>query len=263
MLDRLAAAREAQDRLVQDAAHELRTPLTSLRTNASVLRRVTKLSPYARDRLLDDVEGETAELGQLVDELAELALSQDRDEAEEPVELAALARRVAQRIHRRTGRLVLLDADESVVRGRRKGLERAVGNLLENAAKFDAGGDHPIEVHIRQGRVTVSDHGPGIDAADAGRVFDRFYRADTARALPGSGLGLAIVGDVAEARGGTGLRKDTAGRGSGGGLHREGGPAPGIGHAGHAGHGATRCMRSRSDGGPAANTEEAWKPVEP
>ncbi|MDQ0605125.1 two-component system sensor histidine kinase MprB [Streptomyces canus] len=214
MLDRLAAAREAQDRLVQDAAHELRTPLTSLRTNASVLRRVTELSPYARDRLLDDVEGETAELGQLVDELVELALARDREEPEEPVELFALARRAAQRVHRRTGRFVLLDVDESIVRGRRQGLERAVGNLLENAAKFDADGDDPIEVHVRQGRITVRDHGPGIDAADAERVFDRFYRADTARSLPGSGLGLAIVRDVAEAHGGTVFARTRPGGGA-------------------------------------------------
>ncbi|MCX5522520.1 HAMP domain-containing histidine kinase [Streptomyces bobili] len=214
MLDRLAAAREAQDRLVQDAAHELRTPLTSLRTNASVLRRVTELSPYARDRLLDDVEGETAELGQLVDELVELAMTRDREEPEEPVELSALARCAAQRVHRRTGRFVLLDVDESIVRGRRQGLERAVGNLLENAAKFDPDGDDPIEVHVRRGRITVRDHGPGIDAADAERVFDRFYRADTARSLPGSGLGLAIVRDVAEAHGGTVFARTRPGGGA-------------------------------------------------
>lgn len=62
MLGRLTAAREAQDRLVQDAAHELRTPPTSLNTNASVLRRIDELTPDARDRLLDDVQGETREL---------------------------------------------------------------------------------------------------------------------------------------------------------------------------------------------------------
>jgi two-component system sensor histidine kinase MprB len=87
-------------------------------------------------------------------------------------------------------------------------LERAVGNLLENAAKFDAvvgGGDgvEPVEVHICNGTITVFDRGPGIDAADALRVFDRFYRAEGARGLPGSGLGLAIVRDVAETHGGT------------------------------------------------------------
>lgn len=214
MLRRLAAARAAQERLVQDAAHELRTPLTSLSTNASVLRYVTELSPDDRDRLLDDVEGETRELSQLVDELVELALSQSRDEAEEPVELAGVASRAAQRVHRRTGRLIVLDADDCVIRGRRQGLERAVSNLLENAAKFDSNGDNPIEVHIRQGTITVSDRGPGIDSGDTERVFDRFYRADTARSVPGSGLGLAIVRDVAEMHGGTVFARTRSGGGA-------------------------------------------------
>ncbi len=215
MLDRLAAARAAQDRLVQDAAHELRTPLTRLRTNASVLRRIGELTPDARERLVADLQGETRELSHLVDELVELALSGRGDgavdPAEEPVALAAVAERVAERVRRRTGRAVRVDADGSVVRGRRQGLERAVGNLLENAAKFDGGDDgergdggrEPLEVHVEEGRVTVRDRGPGIDPADAERVFDRFYRADSARGLPGSGLGLAIVRDVAHAHGGT------------------------------------------------------------
>jgi two-component system, OmpR family, sensor histidine kinase MprB len=203
MLSRLAAARAAQDRLVQDAAHELRTPLTSLRTNASVLRRVDELAPDARRRLIDDVQGETRELSHLVDELVELALSQREQEPEEPVDLAAAAHDAAERVHRRTGRQVHIDTDGSVVQGRRHGLERAVGNLLENAAKFDGEGHDPIEVRIRRGMTTVTDHGPGIEAADAARVFDRFYRSDAARSLPGSGLGLSIVRDVAEAHGGT------------------------------------------------------------
>ncbi|RVX43740.1 two-component system sensor histidine kinase MprB [Nonomuraea polychroma] len=202
MLGRLAAAREDQERLVEDAAHELRTPLTSLRTNTSVLRRYTDLSPDARDRLLDDVEGEARELSHLADELVELALARYNDEDEAPVELAAVAHRAAERLRRRTGRPVRIDADDSVVRGRRQRLERAISNLLENAAKFDDDGTEPIEVRIRQGTITVSDRGPGMKPDDEARVFDRFYRADTARGLPGSGLGLAIVRDVAEAHGG-------------------------------------------------------------
>ncbi len=94
------------------------------------------------------------------------------------------------------------NADGPVVRGRPQALERAVGNLLENAAKFDADGDDPIEVRVRRGEITVRDRGPGIAAADISRVFDRFYRADSARGLAGSGLGLAIVHDVATAHGG-------------------------------------------------------------
>jgi two-component system sensor histidine kinase MprB len=203
MLGRLAGAREAQDRLVQDAAHELRTPLTSLRTNASVLRRFAELSPQARERLVDDVQGETRELSELVDELVELALSRRDDEAEGPVRLAMVAEHAAERLRRRTGRRVLVDADDSVVVGRRQALGRAVSNLLENAAKFDTEGREPTEVRIEGGTITVSDRGPGIGPGDAARVFDRFYRADNARGLPGSGLGLAIVRDTAEAHGGT------------------------------------------------------------
>ncbi|MFF5187701.1 ATP-binding protein [Streptomyces sp. NPDC000345] len=203
MLGRIAAAREAQERLVHDAAHELRTPLTSLRANATVLRRAGELTPDARERLIDDVESETRELGDLVDQLVELALARIHEEAEEPVELAEVARRAGRRVYRRTGRLVHVDADGSVVRGRPQALERAVGNLLENAAKFDPAGGDPLEIRVRRGAVTVSDRGPGIGAKDLPRVFDRFYRAESARGLPGSGLGLAIVRDVAEAHGGT------------------------------------------------------------
>ncbi len=201
MLERLATARAAQERLVQDAAHELRTPLTSLRTNAAVLRRYERLSPDARARLVDDVEGETRELSRLVDELVDLALSRHADEAQEPVALADVARRATDRVQRRTGREITVDADGTRVLGRPRALERAVGNLLENAVKFDGGG--PVEVRVRDGVVTVSDRGPGIDAADLPHVFDRFRRADTARGLPGSGLGLAIVADVAASHDGT------------------------------------------------------------
>lgn len=209
MLDRLAAAREAQDRLVQDAAHELRTPLTSLRTNASVLRRLDELPPDARERLVADLQGETRELSHLVDELVALALAGRGDgaAAEEPVALADVARRAADRVRRRSGREVRVDADGSVVRGHRAGLDRAVGNLLENAAKFDPGSadpeGEPLDVRVADGRIAVGDRGPGIAAVDAPHVFERFYRADTARGLPGSGLGLAIVADVARTHGGT------------------------------------------------------------
>jgi two-component system sensor histidine kinase MprB len=202
MLRRLAAARDAQDRLVQDAAHELRTPLTSLSTNASVLRRLDELAPEARARLVADVQGETRELSHLVEELVELALSRRSEEPEQDVALGEVAARAAERVERRSGRRITVDADGSRVRGRREALERAVGNLLENAVKFDADGTEDVVVRVRDGTTTVTDRGPGIAPGDAARVFDRFFRADTARGLPGSGLGLAIVRDVAEGHGG-------------------------------------------------------------
>ena len=214
MLARLADAREAQDRMVQDAAHELRTPLTSLRTNASVLRRVDELAPATRERLVDDVVGETRELSHLVDELVELALARRDDESEQPVVLGEAVATAVARVRRRTGRAVVVDADGRVVLGHRQALERAIGNLLENAAKFDAEHGEPLEVTARNGTVTVSDRGPGITAEDTVRVFDRFYRADAARSLPGSGLGLAIVHDVAQAHGGMAFVRQRAGGGA-------------------------------------------------
>jgi two-component system sensor histidine kinase MprB len=81
-------------------------------------------------------------------------------------------------------------------------IERAIGNLLDNAAKWSPE-DGAVDVAVRDGTVMVRDHGPGIDEEDLPYVFDRFYRARSARGLPGSGLGLAIVKQVAETHGGT------------------------------------------------------------
>ncbi|TMM26889.1 MAG: sensor histidine kinase, partial [Actinobacteria bacterium] len=80
-------------------------------------------------------------------------------------------------------------------------IERAVANLLDNAAKWSPEGGQ-VEVGVHDGEVTVRDHGPGIAEEDLPYVFDRFYRASSARGLPGSGLGLAIVKQVADAHGG-------------------------------------------------------------
>jgi len=203
MLGALAGSKADQQRLIQDAGHELRTPLTSLRTNVSVLRRHPDMSPEEMGRLLEDLDGETRELTDLVNELVELATDRRDDEPVTDVELGPLIERVAERSARRTGRQVLCVADASVVPGRTQALERAVGNLVDNAIKFDDGGTAPIEVSVRNGRIEVSDRGPGIDPADLEHLFDRFYRATAARSRPGSGLGLSIVKDVAQRHGGT------------------------------------------------------------
>ena len=201
MLGRLARSKDDQRRLVQDAGHELRTPLTSLRTNIAALPRLDQLPPESRDGLLEDLATETRELTVLVNELVELAA--DRREAEEPteVDLNALAERVADLARRRTGREIVVVARPFVVTGRPQALQRALTNLVENAAKF-ATGDSQILLTVDSGRVAVLDRGPGIDEADLDRVFNRFYRATRARSLPGSGLGLSIVREVAESHGG-------------------------------------------------------------
>lgn len=203
MLTQLGESRNAQRRLVQNAGHELRTPITSLRTNARVLRRFDELDEPDRRRLLDDVDGELKELTGLVNELVELATDTHSVEVPEPTDLTDLVGRVAGRIARRNGRPVQVAGDGAVLSLRRHAVDRAVGNLIENAVKFDPNGSEPVEVQTRNGQVQVRDRGPGVPQAELDRIFDRFYRVDTARALPGSGLGLAIVREVAEQHDGT------------------------------------------------------------
>ncbi|QOV41537.1 HAMP domain-containing histidine kinase [Streptomyces ferrugineus] len=209
MLGRLAQSEEDQRRLVQDAGHELRTPLTSLRTNISLLRRIDELPPDTREELVADLGQEARELTDLVNELVDLAAGQSDTEPARRVDLAEIAEDVAVIARRRTGRRILVRASgDTTTDGRPGMLQRAVTNLVENAAKFDRDGAAPIEINVagpaRPGavRVEVLDRGPGIAEDDLMRVFDRFYRAADARSLPGSGLGLSIVREVALAHGG-------------------------------------------------------------
>ncbi|PRZ43995.1 two-component system sensor histidine kinase MprB [Antricoccus suffuscus] len=214
MVNQLSASKLAQQRLVQNAGHELRTPLTSLRTNVSVLRRFSELSPQSQQRLLDDVDGESKELTNLVNELIELAMDRRESEAAEPVDLAALTRPLAARFEHRSQREVIVHGPDTVLlNGRPQALTRAISNLLDNAMKFDTG-QTPIEVTIADTGVEVCDRGPGLGDGDSARIFDRFYRTDGARSMPGSGLGLAIVAEVAAAHGGV----PTAASRSGGGA---------------------------------------------
>jgi two-component system, OmpR family, sensor histidine kinase MprB len=214
MLGRLARSEEDQRRLVQDAGHELRTPLTSLRTNISLLRRLDELPPEAGAELIEDMAGETRELSDLVDELVELAAGHRYDEEPTEVSLREVAEQAAAVTERRTGRQIVVRADDTVLEARSAALQRALSNLLENAAKFDREGTEPIEVVAHARALEVRDRGPGVPEADLTRIFDRFYRADKARSLPGSGLGLSIVREVAVRHGGTTFARNRAGGGA-------------------------------------------------
>ena len=203
MLAALEDSARAQRQLVSDASHELRTPLTSLRTNIEVLSRDGVLDPKERENLLRDVSEQLIEMSALVAELVELARGDEKAADPEDVRLDLVAAEAIDRTRRnRPGVTFKPQLEESLVRGVPSTIERAVSNLLDNAAKWSPPGGE-VDVIVRNGEVAVRDRGPGIAEEDVPFVFDRFYRAPSARSMPGSGLGLAIVRQVAEAHGGT------------------------------------------------------------
>jgi two-component system, OmpR family, sensor histidine kinase MprB len=203
MLAALEVSTQAQRQLVADASHELRTPLTSMRTNIEVLARDRSIPEDERRRLLEDVVNQLGEMTALIAGLIELAKGDQEPPEPEDVRLDLLVADAVDRAKRdRPSVTFRTDLRESHVHGVQETLERAVSNLLDNAAKWSPP-DGEVEVRVEDGSVVVRDHGPGIDDEHLPHVFDRFYRAPAARKLPGSGLGLAIVKQVAEAHGGT------------------------------------------------------------
>lgn len=206
MLTALAASRDRQRRLVADAGHELRTPLTSLRTNLDLLAQADgspNLSAQARAELLNDVRAQIEELTTLIGDLVELAREEPMAHVVEPVDLAEVVDRAVARVRLRAPGIGFdVKADPWWVVGETSALERAVTNLLDNAAKWSPP-EGVVTVRIVDGELTVDDQGEGISEADLPHVFDRFYRADESRSMPGSGLGLSIVRQVAERHSGT------------------------------------------------------------
>ena len=202
MLGALEESSRAQRQLVADASHELRTPLTSLRTNIEVLASERELPPGDRERLLADVVDQLSEMTALISGLIDLARGEQEILEPQEVRLDLITAEAVERTRRnRPAVTFTTELSESTVRGVPVTIERAVANLLDNAAKWSPAGGS-VEVAVQNGSVIVRDHGPGIDDKDLPYVFDRFYRAPSARGMPGSGLGLAIVRQVAEAHGG-------------------------------------------------------------
>lgn len=205
MLLALGASRDRQRRLVADASHELRTPLTSLRTNLDLLRQAegnTALPAEARLELLDDVRGQIEELSALVGDLVELARDEPTSRVVAQVDLADVVDRAITRVRRRAQGISFdVTTDPWVVVGDANSLERAVTNLLDNAAKWSPA-DGTVTVRLADGVLVVDDQGTGVDEADRPHVFERFFRSEESRAMPGSGLGLAIVRQVVDRHGG-------------------------------------------------------------
>jgi two-component system, OmpR family, sensor histidine kinase MprB len=212
MLGALAASQEQQRRLVADAGHELRTPLTSANTSLGPLAAANRpgaptLPDTERAEILDDVQAQVAELSTLVGDLVELARDDAPMGVHEPLELTDVVLRALERARRRAGDVVFVPTLVPwTLVGDATALERAVLNLLDNAAKWSPP-DGSVRVQMRpldewSVVLEVADAGPGIGEEDLPRVFDRFYRATTSRTMPGSGLGLAIVRQVAVRHGG-------------------------------------------------------------
>jgi two-component system sensor histidine kinase MprB len=197
----LEAALAAQRQLIADASHELRTPIATLRANIQILEDAERLPAAEQERLHADIVEELDELTALVGDVVELARGARADEELADVRLDEIVGD-AVAVARRRGELRFeLELEPTLVRGEGARISRAVSNLLDNARKWSPP-DGAVDVVLRDGVLSVRDHGPGFGADDLPRVFERFYRSERARKLPGSGLGLAIVRQAAEAHGG-------------------------------------------------------------
>ena len=222
---RAVASQDRLRRFVADASHELRTPLTSIRGFAELYRQGAVPAGPDLDRVMGRVEGEAARMGQLVEEMLLLArLDQQRALEQAPVDLLRLA---ADAVHDaqaldpdRPVTLQVADAPAPpVVAGDEARLRQVLVNLLGNALAHTPPRT-PVAVRLavrdRTAVLEVEDTGPGLTPEQAERVFERFYRVDTARtrASGGSGLGLSIVAAVVEAHGGRVDVRSEAGRGA-------------------------------------------------
>lgn len=245
MLAALEVSVGRQRQLVADASHELRTPLTSLRTNIEVLALPAALPEQERRLLLADVVEQLDELSGLVGDLVELAREEEPVAAVEDVRLDLLVGEAVARAARRPGAPRFeAELEPCLTRGVPARLDRAVANLLDNAAKWSPEGS-VVDVRLAGGDLTVRDRGPGIAVDDLPHVFERFYRASAARGLPGSGLGLAIVRQVAELHGGS---VEAAAAEGGGALLRLTLPVEPLAEAGSAGAGAPQAASPPAPG---------------
>jgi two-component system, OmpR family, sensor kinase len=218
-----AGARRSERRMrqfVADASHELRTPLTSIRGFAELFRQGALGDEAELKRALGRIEAEAKRMGVLVDDLLLLArLDQQRPLERHPVDLLDLAQDAVQDASVvAPDREIVLDAAPhaaTIVVVDEMRLRQVLGNLVANALQHTPPST-PVTVRLRSERngdrewavLEVADKGPGLSAEEAERVFERFYRVDTARTrgaegvAGGAGLGLSIVAGIAVAHGG-------------------------------------------------------------
>ncbi|RME73887.1 MAG: PAS domain-containing protein, partial [Planctomycetota bacterium] len=200
-------------RFLSDVSHELKTPIATIRALAQAL--LGDAHDASQRGLLERIEAQTRRLEQLVEDLLSLERMDTRRDGEppRPVDLAAIVEQAVADIEPAAQRAGLrLDCDVPddpvVVHGRQRALRRMVDALVENAIKYTASAGREVAVGLtaeqRLAVLRVEDDGIGIEPDHLDRIFERFYRADSARTRGrgGSGLGLAIARQVAVAHGG-------------------------------------------------------------
>ena len=228
----LGAKERSEDRLrrfAADASHELRTPITSIRGYAELYQAGGLEDPAALRGAMDRIGTESRRMGTLVDDLLVLArLDQGRPLRRDPVDLSRICADAASDMQAMDpSRPVVAAVDPGIiVTGDDDRLRQVIGNLLGNV-RVHAPAGTPVEVILRaatgdgdeatgEAELRVVDHGPGIAPEHAGRVFDRFYRADAGRSREsgGTGLGLAIAASIVAAHGGRIWHEPTPGGGA-------------------------------------------------
>jgi two-component system OmpR family sensor kinase len=209
-------------RFIADASHELRTPLTSIRGFAELTR---QKGASADPATMKRIEDEAKRMGLLVDDLLLLArLDQQRPLQHQPVDLLTLAGDSVHDVQavqpgREMKLQILPNSGAPVVSGDEARLRQVLGNLVSNALHHTPV-DAPIVISVgtRDGEaiVEVADTGPGLSEEQKVKVFERFYRADSARtrSTGGSGLGLSIVAALVAAHGGKVTVTDTVPHGA-------------------------------------------------
>jgi two-component system sensor histidine kinase MprB len=202
MMSTLDDSVRAQRQLVADASHELRTPLTSLTTNLELLADGDGVRDPQAPMLVREAITQAGELRSLVNNLVDLARYGEDTARTEDTRLDLVAGTVIGRTAPRAAALRFESAlSPCMVHVDPDAIERAIGNLVDNAVKWSPPGGQVL-VTVAGGEFSVTDEGPGIAWEDLPFVFDRFYRSARARSMPGSGLGLAIVRQVVETHGG-------------------------------------------------------------
>ncbi|MEZ4322133.1 MAG: HAMP domain-containing sensor histidine kinase [Myxococcota bacterium] len=199
MADRITGMLLAERQLMAGISHELRTPLTRLRLEIELLR-----DAGVQPARLDRMESDVAQLDDLVGEALELSRLQlgQRPLERERVDLAELATTVLDRTDL-AGRPVSRELGAAPAMVDRRLVERAVGNLVQNALRHTPAGT-AIEVRTEPGRIEIRDHGPGVPEEDVPHLFEPFYRTESgSRRAEGHGLGLMIVQQVVELHGGS------------------------------------------------------------